>query len=149
MSGAAGCGARCRAVSLLAAGVAGALFGAGLLVSGMAQPARVIGFLDVTGAWDPSLAFVLGGAVGVYAAAFRWIRGRRRGPWFDVQFHLPTRRDIDPPLILGAALFGIGWGLGGLCPGPGIVSAASGSLTGLAFVAAMLAGMYAQHRSRR
>lgn len=149
MSGAPGCGARCRTVSLLAAGVAGALFGAGLLVSGMTQPARVIGFLDVTGSWDPSLAFVMGGAVGVYAAAFRWIRRRRRAPWFDVQLHLPARRDIDLPLILGAALFGIGWGLGGLCPGPGIVSAASGSLTGLAFVAAMLAGMHAQHRLAR
>ena len=148
MTGAA-CGARCRAVSLLVAGLAGALFGAGLLVSGMTQPARIIGFLDVTGAWDPSLAFVMGSAVAVYAVAFRAIRRRRTAPWFDVQLHLPTRRDLDRPLIIGAALFGIGWGLGGLCPGPGIVAAAGGSFTALAFVAAMIAGMYAQDRSSR
>lgn len=147
MSGAASCGARCRAAQLLLAGLAGALFGAGLLISGMTQPARVIAFLDVTRGWDPSLAFVMGGAIAVYGIALRWIRRRRPAPWFDVEFHLPTRRDLDPPLVAGAALFGIGWGLGGLCPGPGIVSAAAGSLAGLAFVAAMLAGMYAQHRS--
>ena len=149
MSGTASRDARRRAASLLLAGLAGALFGAGLLVSGMTQPARVIGFLDVAGPWDPGLAFVMGGAVLIYAAALRWIRRRRPAPWFDVKFHLPERRDLDAPLILGAALFGIGWGLGGLCPGPAIVSAASGSLPGLAFVAAMLAGMYAQHRSTR
>lgn len=142
-------GVRGRAVPLLLAGLAGALFGAGLLVSGMTQPARVIGFLDVAGGWDPSLAFVMGGAATVYAIAFRWIVRRWQGPWFDFQFHLPTRRDIDRPLIAGAALFGIGWGLGGLCPGPGIVSAAAGTLHGLVFVAAMIAGMYVQHRSTR
>jgi hypothetical protein len=149
VTGAAGCGARGRAASLLLAGLTGALFGAGLLVSGMTQPARVIGFLDVTGAWDPSLAFVMGSAVVVYAVAFRWILRRRSSPWFEAKLHLPTRRDLDRPLIVGAALFGIGWGLGGLCPGPGIVSAAGGSLPALAFVAAMLAGMYAQSRSSR
>jgi uncharacterized protein len=149
VNGAASCGARCRSASLLLAGLAGALFGAGLLVSGMTQPARVIGFLDVTGRWDPGLAFVMGGAVLVYAIAFRRIRGGRWAPWFDGKLHLPTRRDIDPPLVIGAALFGIGWGLGGLCPGPAIVSAASGNLAGMAFVAAMLAGMYAQYRSKR
>lgn len=140
------CGTRCRAMSLVIAGVAGALFGAGLLVSGMTDPAKVIGFLDVIGGWDPSLAFVMGGAVMVNMLAFRLI-ARRRDPWFDTKFHLPTRRDIDRPLVLGAALFGIGWGLGGLCPGPGLVAAASGSTAGLAFVAAMLAGMYAQHKT--
>jgi uncharacterized membrane protein YedE/YeeE len=134
-------------VSLALAGVAGALFGAGLLVSGMTLPARVIDFLDVTGAWDPSLAFVMGGAALVYAIAFRSIRAGRAEPWFDTAFHLPTRRDLDLRLIAGAALFGIGWGLGGLCPGPAIVTAASGSQTGLAFAAAMLVGMYAQHRA--
>jgi len=91
----------------------------------------------------------MGGAVLVYAIALRRIRRRFPAPWFDVKFHLPARRDLDPPLIIGATLFGIGWGLGGLCPGPGIVSAAAGSLTGLAFVAAMVAGMAAQHRSTR
>ena len=137
-----------RASSLVLAGVAGALFGAGLLISGMTQPAKVIGFLDATRGWDPSLAFVMAGAAGVYAVLFQTIRRRGR-PWLDLRFHLPTRRDLDLPLILGAAIFGVGWGLGGLCPGPGIVSSASGSSTGIAFVAAMLAGMYAQHRMTR
>lgn len=141
------CGTRCRTMSLVLASISGALFGAGLLVSGMTDPARIIGFLDPLRSWDPRLAFVMGGAVGVYALAFRWIHRHREDPWFDVRFHLPTRQDIDPQLLAGAALFGIGWGLGGLCPGPGIVAAASGSVTGIAFVLAMLAGMYAQHRT--
>lgn len=143
------CGTRCRVVSLLTVGLAGALFGVGLLISGMTQPARVVGFLDLTGAWDPALGFVMGSAVIAYAILFRVIQRRRKHPVFEPKFHLPTRRDLDLPLVLGAALFGIGWGLGGLCPGPGIVSAAGGSTTALAFVAAMLAGMYAQHRTSR
>jgi len=134
-------------MSLVLAGVAGLVFGAGLLISGMTQPARVIGFLDVLGGWDPSLVFVMGGGVVVYMIAFRAIRSRRKDPWFDVTFHVPTRRDLDAPLLVGSALFGIGWGLGGLCPGPGIVSAASGSVASIAFVSAMLAGMYLQHRT--
>ncbi|HEY5946752.1 MAG TPA: DUF6691 family protein [Kofleriaceae bacterium] len=141
------CGARCRVMSLVLAGVAGLVFGGGLIISGMTQPAKVIAFLDVTRHWDPSLMFVMGGGVVVYMIAYRAIRMWRKEPWFDARFHLPTRRDLDAPLLLGAALFGIGWGLGGLCPGPGIVSAASGSITGLAFVAAMLVGMHLQHRS--
>jgi uncharacterized membrane protein YedE/YeeE len=141
--------ARRRALALLLAGLSGALFGAGLLVSGMTQPARVIAFLGGAGRWDPSLAFVMGSAVVVYALALRWIRRRRPLPWFGAALHLPTRRDLDLPLIVGAALFGIGWGLGGLCPGPAIVSAAAGDLPALAFVAAMVAGMSVQHRSRR
>ncbi len=149
MTAVADCGLRCRLLSIVLAVVAGGLFGAGLLISGMTQPARVIGFLDVTRGWDPSLAFVMGGAVVVYALAFRWIRRDRRDPWFDVTFHLPTRRDLDAPLLVGAALFGVGWGLGGLCPGPGLVAAASGSITGLAFAAAMIAGMFLQHLSAR
>ena len=139
-------GTRRRILSLSLAGLAGAIFGAGLLISGMTQPAKVIGFLDPTRGWDPSLAFVMAGAATVYALLFRWIQRRRSRPWLDVRFHLPTRRDLDRPLVVGAALFGIGWGLGGLCPGPGIVAAASGSIAGLAFVAAMLAGMFAHHR---
>lgn len=138
-----------QALSLVLAGVVGALFGTGLLISGMTQPAKVIGFLDPTSGWDPSLAFVMGGAALSYAILFRLIRTRRDRPWLDVKFNLPTRHDLDRPLIIGAAIFGIGWGLGGLCPGPGLVAAASGSITGLAFVAAMIAGMYAQHRMTR
>lgn len=140
------CGARCRTMSIFLAAITGALFGAGLLISGMTQPARVIGFLDVTRAWDPSLAFVMGGAVIVYAIAFRAISVGRIDPWFDIKFHLPTRRDIDRPLVVGAALFGIGWGLGGLCPGPGLVSAAAGNGSAIAFVIAMLVGMVAASR---
>lgn len=138
-----------RRVSLFVAAVAGALFGAGLLVSGMTQPARVIGFLDPTGAWDPSLAFVMGGAIAVYAIAHRVILRRSGGPWFALRFQVPERRAIDLPLVIGAALFGVGWGLGGMCPGPGIVAAAAGSMNALVFVIAMLAGMRARDRSKR
>ena len=107
----------------------------------MTQPARVIGFLEPIGGWDPTLAFVMAGAVAVYAVAHRWVR-RRSDPWFDTKFHLPTRRDIDRRLVIGAALFGIGWGLGGLCPGPALVSAGSASIGAVLFVIAMVAGMY-------
>jgi uncharacterized membrane protein YedE/YeeE len=132
---------RCRSMSLVLAAAVGVLFGAGLLVSGMTQPARVVGFLDPIGGWDPTLAFVMAGAVAVYAVAFRMIRGRAE-PWFDVRFHLPSRRDIDRELVVGAALFGIGWGLAGLCPGPAIVSAGGLRTGSLVFVVAMLTGMW-------
>lgn len=141
MSAAASCGTRCRVMALVVAGLIGALFGTGLLISGMTQPARVIAFLDVGGGWDPSLAFVMGGAMLVNLVAYRWTRARRVEPWFDTMFHLPTRRDLDAPLLLGAAIFGVGWGLGGLCPGPGLVAAGSGSVGGLVFVAGLLGGM--------
>ena len=140
------CGARCRVVSLVLAASIGALFGAGLLLSGMTRPERVIAFLDVTGGWNPSLAFVMGGALVVYAVASRLVRRRRTGPWFDVQFHLPTRRDLDARLLIGSAIFGIGWGLGGICPGPGLVAASSGAVGALVFVAAMTVGMLLQRR---
>jgi len=130
------------------AALTGALFGAGLVLAGMTDPARVIGFLDVTGRWDPSLAFVMGGAVLVYAVLYRLVL-RRRAPWFGPAFHLPTRDDLDRALVLGAAVFGVGWGLGGLCPGPGIVVAGAGLPTGLVFLAAMIAGMYVQRQIAR
>lgn len=139
---------RCRGLAF--AGLAGGLFGAGLVISGMAQPARVLGFLTVTTGWDPSLAFVMAGAVAAYALALR-IRARRFAPWFDAAFHVPTRRDIDTPLVVGAAVFGIGWGLAGLCPGPSLVNLGAGTPSAIAFVAAMLVGMMLQRRwaSRR
>jgi uncharacterized membrane protein YedE/YeeE len=137
----AACGLRCRVMSLVLAGLAGAIFGVGLLLSGMTQPAKVIGFLDVGGGWDPSLAFVMGGAVLVNVMAFRLTMGARAEPWFDQVFHVPSRRDLDLPLLAGSAIFGIGWGLGGYCPGPGLVSAAGGAQAGLVFVAAMFVGM--------
>lgn len=140
------CGLRCRVMALVLPAVAGLLFGLGLLVSGMTQPAKVVGFLDLSGTWDPSLAFVMAGAASVYAVLFHVIKRRRHDPWLDNTFHVPTRRDIDAPLVVGAALFGVGWGLGGLCPGPALVAAASGSFSAIAFVGAMLAGMYVQHR---
>lgn len=134
-----------RIAALGSAALAGALFGAGLVISGMTRPARIIGFLDPLGGWDPSLAFVMAGAAAVYAIAYAAIRRRAR-PWFDAQFHVPVRADIDAPLVIGAAVFGVGWGLGGLCPGPGIVAAAGGSTSALVFVLAMLAGMHLRHR---
>lgn len=127
--------------------VAGALFGAGLIVSGMTNPARVRGFLDVLGQWDATLAWVMVGAIGVNAVLLRRIVRLER-PWHDDRFHLPTRADFDPPLLWGAALFGIGWGLGGYCPGPALVSAGAWSSTALWFVPAMLGGMWLHDRVR-
>ena len=130
----------------LAAFVAGAVFSAGLCISGMTQPAKVLAFLDVAGAWDPSLAFVMVGAIGVASLAFL-ASARRAAPVLDDRFRVPSRRArIDAKLLMGAALFGVGWGLSGLCPGPAIVSIASGQLGAIVFVASMIAGM-AIHRS--
>ena len=121
--------------------VSGAIFGAGLCVSGMTRPEKVLGFLDVTGAWDPTLACVMGGAVAVHFWAYRWARARR-SPHLAERFHVPAGTPIDARLCVGAALFGIGWGLGGYCPGPALVSLPSASLPVLVFVAAMLTGMW-------
>lgn len=124
--------------------LSGALFGAGLTASGMTDPGRVRGFLDLFGNWDPTLAFVMGGAVLVMAVAWR-IRARMAKPVFGKRFSLPDRSDLDPQLLIGSALFGIGWGIAGLCPGPAIASLALSPRAVLPFVAAMLAGM-AIHR---
>ena len=123
--------------------VSGMLFGAGLAVSGMTDPARVRGFLDVFGAWDPTLAFVMGGAVLVMAAAWR-LRSRMLRPVFGEKFSLPDRTDLDARLIAGAVLFGIGWGIAGLCPGPALASLALSPAAVIPFVIAMLAGMVLQ-----
>ena len=123
---------------------AGMLFAVGLALSGMTQPQKVIGFLDVTGDWDPDLAFVMGGALLTYAPAFRWVT-RRKSPVFASLFRIPTRRDITPSLVVGASLFGIGWGLSGLCPGPALASITTGAPMILVFLGAMIAGMTA-HR---
>ena len=118
----------------------GLIFGAGLLISGMTQTEKVLGFLDIFGAWDATLVFVMAGAVAVSSIGF--VLARRRGaPMFAAQSLWPTRKDIDTPLVLGAALFGVGWGLVGLCPGPALVNLAGLSLPVLVFVAAMAAGM--------
>jgi uncharacterized membrane protein YedE/YeeE len=145
----AGVHTRSRVAGLGISALAGALFGVGLVISRMTQPARIAHFLDPLHGWDPSLAFVMAGAVAVYATGHAWTRRRLDRPWFDMRFHVPARTDIDAQLVTGAAIFGIGWGLGGLCPGPGVVAAASGSTSAIAFVFAMVAGMYmsAQRRS--
>lgn len=126
--------------TLLPPVISGVLFGAGLTLSGMTDPGRVRGFLDVFGRWDPTLAFVMTGAVIVMAIAWR-IQSRMKRPVFGVKFALPDRRDYDGRLIAGSALFGVGWGIAGLCPGPALASLALSPLSVLPFVAAMLAGM--------
>lgn len=120
----------------------GLLFGAGLIVSGMSDPAKVLNFLDLTGTWDPSLAFVMGGAVGVAFVGYRLVLARP-GPIAADRFHLPEKTGIDARLVVGPALFGIGWGLGGFCPGPALTALGLGSAGTLAFVPAMILGMWA------
>ena len=122
----------------------GALFGGGLALGGMTDPARVRGFLDLFGDWDPTLAFVMGGAVIVMAIAWR-LQARMTRPIFGERFVLPDRSDLDGKLIAGAALFGVGWGIAGLCPGPAVASLALAPLNALPFVAAMLVGMAVHH----
>jgi hypothetical protein len=119
--------------------VAGIVFGLGLGLSQMIDRDRVLGFLDVAGTWDPTLLFVLGGAVTVTVIAFRFVL-RQPHPWFANKFYLPTRKDIDRPLILGAAIFGVGWGIAGYCPGPGIVALVLGVWNPVLFVIAMVIG---------
>jgi uncharacterized membrane protein YedE/YeeE len=131
----------------LASFASGLLFAVGLGVSGMILPSKVVGFLDLFGAWDASLAFVMVGAIAVYAVAYRIIL-RRSAPWFDVRFHVPTRTEVDPRLLMGAAIFGVGWGLGGYCPGPGLVSAASGARSAVLFVLGMAVGVWVEQRIR-
>lgn len=119
--------------------LAGSLFGAGLFISGMTDTTKVQGWLDVFGSWDPTLAFVMGGAIIPMAIAWRFTPGRK--PLTGGAFPTPARSDLDRRLIVGSALFGAGWGLAGLCPGPSIASLSYGGIGGLVFLAAMLAGM--------
>jgi len=120
--------------------IVGLLFGCGLLLSGMTDPGKVLGFLDLAGSWDPSLALVMGGAIAVGFFAFALAK-RRTTSFFGGALHLPTSKDIDKRLVIGGLLFGAGWGLAGFCPGPGIVSMAAGQPKALMFVLAMLLGM--------
>ncbi len=120
--------------------VCGLVFGAGLIISQMSNPAKVIGFLDVTGKWDPSLALVMAGAAAVFGVLYR-LALRQGTPLLAPQFTLPEKDSLDAPLMVGALIFGVGWGLGGFCPGPAIVSAAFGDARVWVFVAAMIAGM--------
>jgi uncharacterized protein len=130
----------------LAVFLSGLLLGAGLLIAGMTNPAKVVGFLDVFGTWDASLALVMVGAIGVHCVLLRLVLRRPR-PLFASAFQLPERTAIDGRLLLGSALFGVGWGLGGVCPGPGIVDAAAGSGYALVFTVAMALGAIVERRT--
>lgn len=123
-----------------AALASGLVFGAGLLLSGMTEPRKVLAFLDVGGVWDPSLAFVMGSALAVSALAFRWTR-RRPAPLAAASFSIPAKQPLDAGLLGGAALFGVGWGMSGYCPGPSVVSLASGGTGVVTFFAALLLGI--------
>jgi len=124
----------------------GVLFGIGLAIAGMTRPEKVMGFLNFFRGWDPSLMFVMGGAIAVHALAWRIIK-RQKSPVFSARFLVPTRRDLDARLIVGAGIFGVGWGLGGFCPGPGLTSLVTAAPTVLAFIVAMLIGNYAAARA--
>lgn len=126
--------------AIIAAFATGLVFGLGLILSGMANPAKVLGFLDLAGNWDPSLAFVMGGAIAVGAVAF-FFAGKRVRSFLGLSMQLPDNRQIDLRLVGGSLAFGIGWGLSGICPGPGLVLVGAGVGKGMVFVGAMLAGM--------
>jgi len=133
---------------IIASFACGLIFGLGLLISGMNQPEKVLGFLDIFGAWDATLAFVMAGAVAVAAIGFTLAR-RRAAPLLAPKYFWPERNDIDAPLVIGATLFGIGWGLIGICPGPALVNLAGLSQPILVFVAAMALGMLGYEGYRR
>ena len=132
-------------MNFLVALSSGLLFGLGLIASGMTDPSKIQGFLDLFGRWDPSLAFVMAGAIGIGAIGFALAR-RRRVAWSGDPIDLPLSQVVDRRLLAGGALFGIGWGIGGLCPGPAITALGAGFLPALWFVAAMLAGMWLHDR---
>jgi uncharacterized membrane protein YedE/YeeE len=138
-------------MKLLASYLIGILFGIGIAVSGMINPAKVLNFFDIAGGWDPSLAFVMGGALLVTLPGYRMVTGRNH-PLLAAGFQVPTRRDLDMPLIGGAALFGIGWGIAGFCPGAALPALATGQSGVLVFVAALCAGIvgatWLQRRTR-
>lgn len=126
---------------IVAAAASGALFGSGLAVSSMTDRSVVLGFLDVFGQWNPTLAFVMGGAVAVTAVLFRFVL-KRPAPLFGGEFRLPQREDVDVRLLAGAAIFGVGWGLAGFCPGPALVGVAAGLTDAWIFLPALVAGSW-------
>lgn len=129
-----------RIAALLSVWASGFLFGIGLIVSGMINPAKVLGFLDIAGNWDPSLIFVMVGGIAVTMPAYKIIL-KREQPLFESRFYLPTKLNIDRKLIVGAALFGVGWGMAGLCPGPALTGFTTLNTDVILFVLAMIAGM--------
>lgn len=126
----------------------GLVFGLGLILAGMADPGKVLAFLDLAGPWDPSLGLVMAGAIGVAIIPFRLAKQRQHS-LLQQPMQLPTRRDIDLPLVLGSIAFGIGWGLAGICPGPALVLLGAGNIKGLVFFVAMLAGMAVYEKLRQ
>ena len=138
-------GSRNSILSLVFALISGTLFGLGLAFSEMVNPAKVLAFLDVAGNWDATLAFVMLGALAVATPGFRMCLKRKR-PWFAERFALPDRTDLDLRLLLGAALFGIGWGLAGLCPGPALTALVTGEAGVILFVVAMFGGAFLHER---
>ena len=129
-----------KKLSLIAALASGIIFGLGMAISGMTNTERVQGFLDLAGAWDPTLAFVMAGGMIVTFIGYKFVL-KNPAPLFDDTFHIPTRRDIDKPLIIGGVLFGAGWGLVGYCPGPAIAGISYGYLATLTFIPAMIVGL--------
>jgi uncharacterized protein len=134
--------AAARNASALAAGV---LFGLGLAISQMVNPGKVLGFLDIAGDWDPSLAFVMAGAVGVAMLAFRFVL-KRKQPILDSEFHLSRMTKVDRRVLVGSGVFGLGWGVGGYCPGPGFAALSTGSVEAIVFVAGMALGSFLYQR---
>jgi uncharacterized membrane protein YedE/YeeE len=136
---------------VIASLLAGLVFGVGLILSGMANPAKVLGFLDLAGPWDPSLALVMAGAIAVGLVAF-FVARNRTASFLGAEMRLPTGRHVDRRLVVGSLLFGVGWGIAGFCPGPGLVALGMGEAKAAAFVAAMLLGMgifeWAERRKR-
>ena len=135
-------------MNLLLACLSGLIFGLGLLLSGMSHPAKVQGFLDITGAWDPSLAFTMAGAIGVAMPCFFWARQRSR-TWLGLPLALPVNSRVDRRLVVGSVLFGVGWGLSGICPGPALVGLGGGFLPAMVFVAGFCGGILAFNRRSR
>lgn len=129
------------------AGLIGLVFGTGIALSGMANPAKVLNFFDIAGSWDPSLAFVMGGALIVTAIGYFFVLRRVR-PVYEAKFHLPTNRRLDVPLVAGSAVFGIGWGISGFCPGGAIPALGFGEVSAWAFVGSMLVGIFAARSVR-
>lgn len=132
---------------VLMAGIIGLVFGTGIAISGMANPAKVLNFFDLAGAWDPSLAFVMGGALLVTGLGYRFVLKRDK-PILETRFHLPGNRKLDAPLLAGSAVFGVGWGISGFCPGGAIPALGLGEASAWTFVGAMLVGIFAARTIR-
>jgi|TARA_A100001391_G_scaffold65879_1_gene41585 hypothetical protein len=133
---------------VIVAGLIGLIFGAGIAISGMANPAKVLNFFDFAGTWDPSLALVMGGALAVTAVGYFFVL-KRPAPVFDKAFHLPTSKDIDLPLVAGSTTFGIGWGITGFCPGGSIPALGLGEPDAFVFVASMVGGIILARSARQ